>query len=130
MIAKIICGALDYSHFELSILLTDDASIKELNAQWRAKDKPTDVLSFSQLEGEPFPGEAPCLGDVVISMDTASRQAEKIGHSLEDEFCRLLTHGILHLLGHDHVHGGRQASKMKREESRILAILDKELEAT
>lgn len=140
-IAQTICDGLDYSSAELSILITDDAGIQELNRDWRSKDKPTDVLSFSQMESgtddwPAFPGAAetpeemqtpPCLGDVVISAETTKRQADNAGVSLESEFRRLLVHGVLHLLGHDHVHGGRQAAKMKREEERLLKLLDKNL---
>ena len=138
-IAQTICEGLDYSEAELSVLITDDEGIRALNREWRAKDKATDVLSFSQVEaGEDewpaFPGmggpeqeSSPVLGDVVISADTAARQAEAAGVSLESEFRRLLVHGTLHLLGHDHVHGGRQAAKMRKEEDRLLGLLDGEL---
>ena len=90
---------------EVSILLTDDARIAELNKEYRKIDGPTDVLSFSQLEGEDeaLPGvEERLLGDVVISVETARRQADGQGHSLEREIDVLLVHGILHLLGYDH----------------------------
>ena len=121
--AEAILEAVEEHDSELSVVLTDDPSIHALNREHRGKDKATDVLSFSQLEGDPFPGEARILGDVVISMDTAARQAESIGHSLADEVRRLLIHGVLHLLGHDHVHGGPQARKMKREEERVEEVL-------
>lgn len=110
---------------ELSIVLTDDATIHELNRTWRGKDKATDVLSFSQVEGEEFGAQNTVLGDVIVSMDTAARQAEKYGWSLDEEMKRLLVHGILHLLGHDHVHGGHQARRMKLEETRLLKLLRK-----
>lgn len=92
---------------ELSILLTDDPFIRTLNATHRGKDKPTDVLAFPLLSGEeegaapPLPGQA-LLGDVVISLDTAERQARQRKHALIDEVAFLLAHGILHLLGYDH----------------------------
>lgn len=109
---------------ELSILITDDATIAELNGTWRNKPRATDVLSFSQLEGEPMPGAPLTLGDVVISSDTAQRQADAAGCTLEQELRRLLVHGILHLLGHDHVHGGHQARLMQEEEARLLRLLE------
>lgn len=125
--AKQILEALGESASELSIVLTDDAAIRELNRDYRGKDKATDVLSFSLLEGdEPVAFGPRALGDVVISMDTAARQARSIGHSLEDEVTRLLIHGVLHLLGHDHVNGGHQARKMRQEEDRIAALLERE----
>lgn len=106
---------------ELTLVLTDDAAIQVLNRDYRGKDKATDVLSFAQLEGETVPvGEALVLGDVVISVDTARRQARALGHSLEVELRRLFVHGLLHLLGHDHVHGGWQARRMREAEERLL----------
>jgi probable rRNA maturation factor len=89
---------------ELSILLTDDAFIQTLNETHRGKNRPTDVLAFAQNEGEgtPTPMDHGLLGDVVISLDTAERQARGRKHSLVDEVSFLLAHGILHLLGYDH----------------------------
>ncbi len=122
--AEGILEALGEADSELSVLLTDDATVHGLNREHRHKDAPTDVLSFSQLEGEHvLPGAPRVLGDVVISMDTAARQAESIGHSLADEVRRLLIHGVLHLLGHDHVNGGTQARKMRAEEERLERVL-------
>lgn len=91
---------------ELSVLLTNDGFIRTLNRSHRGKDKPTDVLSFSQTEGSE--GQLPeelaqaLLGDVVISLETAARQARRRRHALLDEVTFLLAHGILHLLGYDH----------------------------
>ena len=94
---------------ELSILLTDDEGIRELNRTYRSIDNPTDVLSFPT-------GDAVIIGDVVMSLDTARRQAEDYGATFIEELARLLIHGALHLVGFDHVHGGQQAAKMKRRE--------------
>jgi len=80
---------------ELSVLLTDDAGIQPLNAQWRSIDRATDVLSFPM-------GEGPVLGDVVISVETARGRADGERWHLQDELVFLLIHGVLHLLGHDH----------------------------
>ncbi len=80
---------------ELSIALVDDKYISKMNSQYREKDGPTDVLSFEQEDSK-------VIGDVVISLETASRQASKLGHGLEKEASFLLIHGILHLLGYDH----------------------------
>lgn len=122
--AEAILEAVGEERAELSVLLTDDARIRELNREHRGKDEATDVLSFPQVEDEFLLSGAPrILGDVVISMETAARQAESIGHSLAAEVRRLLIHGVLHLLGHDHVHGGHQARKMKQEEARIERAL-------
>lgn len=103
------------------MLITDDEEIREINREWLGRDRPTDVIAFSQLEGEPFPTSF--IGDVVISAETAARQAEEIGHSFDREICRLMAHGVLHLLGHDHVHGGKQAAKMKKTEDMLVDLL-------
>ena len=127
-IVQTICAGLGFETLELSVVITDDETIHSLNQQWRNKDKPTDVLSFPLEEGtvdpRAFRGH---LGDVVISAETAARQAHHYEHGFEAELRRLLVHGILHLVGHDHIHGGRQAAKMKKEEERLLDCLSTEL---
>ena len=90
---------------ELSILLLDNAGMRGLNKKWRGIDAPTDVLSFPLLQGDDqvlLPAEVQLLGDVVISVEQALKQAREQGHSLEYELAFLLTHGVLHLLGYDH----------------------------
>lgn len=88
---------------ELSVMLTNDAQIRELNAKHRKKPKPTDVLSFPMdAEGDGPSRVTRLLGDVVISLETAARQAQKRRHELISEVTHLLAHGILHLVGHDH----------------------------
>lgn len=95
-------------HYELSLRLSDDAEIQQLNAQYRHKDQPTDVLAFAALESEqPLPpvaiAELPTyLGDLVISVETAQQQAQERGHTLTQELAWLAAHGLLHLLGWDH----------------------------
>ncbi|MBX7115011.1 MAG: rRNA maturation RNase YbeY [Myxococcaceae bacterium] len=103
---------------ELSIALVNDAEIRQLNRDFRRKDKATDVLSFPSGEG-PLGGAQLLLGDVIISLDTARRVAKELGVSLEDELDRYLAHGILHLLGHDH-HRRAERLKMARWEERLL----------
>jgi probable rRNA maturation factor len=106
---------------ELSVLLTDDAFIQTLNETHRGKDRPTDVLAFAQNEGEdmPSPMDQTLLGDVVISLDTAERQARGRKHSLMDEVSFLLAHGILHLIGYDH-QTDEQESIMNEMTSRLV----------
>lgn len=87
---------------ELSILLCDDPTIHALNRAYRRRDAPTDVLAFALGEGEGAGLQPALLGDVVISLDTAARQARAHAWSLEDEVTMLLAHGLLHLLGLDH----------------------------
>lgn len=91
--------------YELTLRFTDDAEIHQLNRQYRFKDQPTDVLAFAALETG-FPSysedEPLYLGDIIISLETAKRQAVSQGHSLKTEVIWLTTHGLLHLLGWDH----------------------------
>ena len=105
---------------EISILLTNDEDIRILNRDYRKKDKATDILSFSQLEGENSI-EPQTLGDLVISTETAKVQAKKYQHSLMKEMTRLIIHGTLHLLGYDHEKVSQStAQKMRRKEKAIL----------
>ena len=105
---------------EISVYITDDQEIRELNKTYRGKDKSTDVLSFPL--DETFDGYR-ILGDIVISQDTAERQAKELGHSLKNEVKRLLIHGLVHLLGYDHEKGGEEERKFKELEEKILSKL-------
>ena len=87
---------------KLSVLLCDDAFIRRLNKEYRKMDQPTDVLSFSMREGEFFVGDSEELGDIVVSVETAMRQAPIVGHSVTREVMSLIVHGLLHLLGYHH----------------------------
>ena len=103
---------------EVSVLLTDDTQIEQLNKEYRHVDGSTDVLSFSQLEGDDnFAQEEDdgLLGDVVISVETAKRQAESQGHFLDEEIDVLLVHGILHLLGYDHAEPDEEKKMFARQ---------------
>ncbi len=103
----------------MSVLLVDDPAIHELNRLWRGYDKPTDVLSWPLEELSPLISGEDALGDVVISLDTATRQAQARGWSVEEEVALLLVHGILHLLGYeDESEAG--SNSMKQIEKRIL----------
>ena len=102
LVVQFLAAKEELEHAELSVLLTDDRGIHRLNRQYRGKDRPTDVLAF-ELDGSGHAGDrAPCLGDVVISLDTAARQAKAKRLSLLHEVRLLLAHGLLHLLGYDH----------------------------
>ncbi|MEZ4267336.1 MAG: rRNA maturation RNase YbeY [Myxococcota bacterium] len=118
-----LLSATAMSERELSIVLTDDPTIRRYNATWRGEDKTTDVLSFPMDEGEGgLPGGGGPLGDVVLSLDTAAGQAEEHGHSLDDELTFLLVHGFCHLLGHDHAEPD-EAAQMRTEEERLLTLV-------
>lgn len=88
--------------FSVNLLFTDNERVKELNNTFRGKNAATDVLSFSQVEGEDFCFENRFLGDIVIAVPYAANQAESLGHSVFEEVRYLILHGILHLMGYDH----------------------------
>ena len=101
--ASVILNALDYPEAELSILIVDDQQIAQLNHQYLNRKGPTNVISFSMRQGQ-FSDIAPnLLGDVVISADTAQREAQNAGIRMQDRLDQLLIHGTLHLLGYDHM---------------------------
>lgn len=115
---------------ELTILLTDDAHIQELNRDYLSIDAPTDVLSFPAsetdgLEIDPETG-ARYIGDIIISIPYAAQSAENAGHPLESEVQLLVVHGVLHLLGHDHAEAEEKATmwKAQREILESLGIGD------
>ncbi len=105
---------------EVSVLLTDDEGIRALNRSYRGQDRATDVLSFSQQEGDPMPGAGDLLGDIVISVERAIEQAERYGHTPAREVGFLAVHGLLHLLGYDHEEPDEEAVMMETAE-RILS---------
>lgn len=104
------------------MLLTDDAGIQELNRAYRGQDRPTDVLSFSQREGDPMPGEENLLGDIVVSIERAREQADRFGHSQEREVGFLAVHGLLHLLGYDHEEPDEEAVMMQLAEDILSQV--------
>ena len=118
-----LLAALGRQEAELSVLLVSDRVIRRLNREWRGKDRPTDVLSFAQHEG-PGAAPAPLLGDVVISVPTAKRQARERGETLRGASERLLIHGVLNLLGYDHERSAPEARRMLRRERRLAAVLE------
>jgi probable rRNA maturation factor len=122
-LAERVLAILDLSDAELSIVLCDDGFIQPLNRDYRGKDRPTDVLSFPQREGEEADPDDPVLGDIVLSVERARAQAAERGHSLDTELRILVVHSVLHLLGYDH-EDDTDAERMEAEERRILALLD------
>jgi len=120
---KSLLRGLGHPDAELSVVFTGDRAMRALNRLYRGMDKTTDVLSFSLREGR-FPHIQPeVLGDIVISVPVAVRQAAESGHPLSHELYSLLVHGLLHLLGYDHELGPREAAGMKRMERRLLKRL-------
>ncbi|MCJ8507981.1 rRNA maturation RNase YbeY [Rhizobium lemnae] len=107
---------------ELSLVFTDDESIREINTEWRGKDKPTNVLSFPAFPITPGKKPGPMLGDIVIARDTVEREALDLEKPFEDHLIHLMVHGFLHLFGYDHLNDD-EAEKMEELETRILAEL-------
>lgn len=110
---------------QLTVVLTDDAEIRALNQEHLEVDGPTDVLSFPlfELGDEGFP-DVPHLGDIVISLETAQRQADAAGHTLEVEVATLAAHGLTHLLGFDHPTEDAWA-EFRANQTRIVALLSR-----
>lgn len=121
--AEAILHALGEGQSELAISLVGDAEMHALNRDYRGKDRPTDVLAFAMREGEAAPGLSDVLGDVVISVDTAARQAVERGVTLAEEVRDLLIHGVLHLLGYDHERGANDSRRMKAKERWLRRVL-------
>jgi probable rRNA maturation factor len=99
---RAMLGCLQLEKAELSIVLTDDLQIQELNKSYRGKDRPTDVLAFAMREGDFSRLAGDLLGDVIVSVPTARKQALALQRAVLDEVTMLLAHGLLHLLGWDH----------------------------
>jgi probable rRNA maturation factor len=102
---------------EVAVLLTDDIEMQRLNALWRGRDYPTDVLSFAASEAQ-----APHIGDLALGHGVCARDADKTGKPLADHLSHLIVHGVLHLAGHDH-ETGEEADAMETLEVRALASL-------
>ncbi|MBB1249288.1 rRNA maturation RNase YbeY [Rhizobium sp. G21] len=107
---------------EVSLVFTDDAAIREINAEWREQDKPTNVLSFPAFPLAPGGKPGPMLGDIILAEETLRREALDLGVAFEDHLTHLLVHGFLHLFGYDHM-TEEEAAVMEGLEIRILAEL-------
>ena len=113
----------------VSLLFTSDAEVRVLNREWRAKDKPTNVLSFPMIERPDLLVLAPdgppeLLGDIALAFETCAREAAEKGVSLADHAAHLIVHGLLHLAGYDHETSTEDAAAMEAIEIKALAIMD------
>lgn len=140
-LAERVLYAAGAARADLSLLLVGDRSMRRLNREYRRKDRTTDVLAFPVTPTPPSPirgggkGKGArhasritshFLGDVVISLPQAARQAARAGHPLTRELAVLMTHGVLHLLGYDHERSAREAGRMQRKEREVLRrVLDR-----
>ncbi len=107
---------------EVSLVFCDDETIRDINAEWRSQDKPTNVLSFPAFPVVPGGKPGPMLGDIIIARETVAREAVDLGKSFEEHLTHLLVHGFLHLFGYDHMEE-QEADRMESLETRILASL-------
>ncbi len=124
--ARRILNALDYPNAELSILIVDDDQIAELNLAYLNHPGPTNVISFPMQEGQFTDISPDLLGDVVISADTAHREAADAGIQMMERLNQLLVHGILHLAGYDHVRSAEEAVVMEQKSNQLMELIGKE----
>ena len=127
--AETVEPALASPRLTASVLFTVDDEVQSLNKEWRAKDRPTNVLSFPMLSRDALLALAPeggpeMLGDIALAYETCRREADEKGVTLAQHTAHLLIHGLLHLAGHDHVDSEDQAAAMERLEIAALAKLD------
>lgn len=140
LVRRAVETTLDYEQYEnpieVSVTFTDNEGIRELNRKFRNIDRPTDVLSFplfdytGESEEPPVDEFVGMLGDIVISLEQAMKQAEEFGHSFEREAAFLTVHSMLHLLGYDHEAGGDEEADMRRRQREILDRMGLSLKGT
>lgn len=140
LVRRAVETTLDYEQYEnpieVSVTFTDNEGIRELNRKFRNIDRPTDVLSFplfdytGESEEPPVDEFVGMLGDIVISLEQAKKQAEEFGHSFERETAFLTVHSMLHLLGYDHEAGGDEEADMRRRQREILDRMGLSLKGT
>jgi len=122
--AQAVLNALGSPEGELSILVVDDSEIKTLNKNYLNRSGPTNVIAFPMKEGDFSDINPQLLGDVVISIETAGREALQSGISTEERFTQLLVHGILHLFGFDHEKSEQDARKMEKKSNELLRLIE------
>ncbi len=118
-----ILNALDFPDTELSILIVDDPEIEKLNRKYLNREGPTNVIAFPMQEGDFTHISPQLLGDVVVSMDTAHKEAEISGIHVDERLLELLVHGILHLAGYDHELSETEAQRMESKSNELLAMV-------
>lgn len=124
-VASAAAELLELKNASITIIITSDAYIMKINQEFRGKDKPTDVISFSNRDN-PFPEvDDSCeeIGDIYISLDRADRQSIEYRVSLQDELKRLIVHGVLHLVGYDHERSDEDEEIMMRKEEELCRII-------
>lgn len=119
-----ILNDLDSADGELSLVLTDDTDIHQLNRQYLSRDKPTNVIAFPMREGQYGMVTPTLLGDVVISLDTTFREAEASDQPMENRLRELIIHGILHLFGYDHEVSSGEEERMFKKSDQLMRLLE------
>ena len=125
--ARRILKTLGYEGYELTVVLADDREITRLNRQYFRRNRPTNVISFPMMDDSPLSLRSRILGDVVISAETARRDAGEAGEKAEDEILFLMIHGILHLAGYDHEGSVAERRKMEAKEREFFEGLNPHL---
>ncbi len=121
---KAILSALALHNDELSVVFVDDKEITDINNEFRGKNNPTNVIAFSMREGEFAELDTPVLGDVVISVETAQREAGDAGITFDERITQLLVHGVLHLAGYDHETSEEDAKEMEMKSLEIIRMIE------
>jgi len=121
--AKAVLSALDSPEGELSILIVDDSQIGSLNKKYLNREGTTNVIAFPMQEGQFSDVNPQLLGDIVISVETACREGELSGISMEERLTQLLVHGILHLFGYDHEKTEQEARRMEAKSEELLKLI-------
>ena len=124
--AQAVLNALGCPEGELSVLIVDDRGMADLNARHLNRAGPTNVIAFPMREGDHSDINPDVLGDVVISVDTAHHEAGRAGMETMERFNELLIHGILHLVGYDHVNSEEEAAVMEKKSSELMKLIGKE----
>ena len=122
--ARRILKTLGYEGYELNLVLADDREITRLNRQYFRRNRPTNVISFPMMDDSPVSLRSRILGDVVISAETAQRDAGEVGEKAEKEILFLMIHGILHLAGYDHEGSVAERRKMEAKEKEFFEALN------
>jgi probable rRNA maturation factor len=123
-----VATELAHARLTASVLFTCDEDVRALNAEWRGKDKPTNVLSFPMLDRSDLVDLAPSgppelLGDIALAYETCAREAEDKGIGVAEHAAHLIVHGLLHLAGYDHETGDEEAEAMEALETKALAVM-------
>jgi len=121
-VVRVVLDGENLSNPEVGVWFVDDPTIRQLNRRYRGVDRPTDVMAFPLADADERREHGVVLGDVVVSVPTAGRQARSLGHPLEAELALLLIHGVLHLLGYEHEGPSAARRVMRRQERKYLVL--------